>query len=259
MKCDEAKRRIDLFIDGELPVSENMQVLEHLNDCSACAGVYEGEKKLRSTFRAQLATVRAPVQLTKRITMAIRPAQETKRNKWRALLAAGVIFTVVAVILLAPVAEQPRALAAEVVRHHEVDREGFACAKTPDRRCLCSACSDDGSADADAFFKEHGCLFGCCDFGLGKLGYTTVGVSRWTWKGREVCCAVRRTPSGKAVSYARYTDPLAMDPDEVRFFKQGGRGVVFIPSEAGVTCVFVFDSADEARTFVGAVEMERDR
>ena len=43
MKCHEAKRHLDLFMDGELSVQENMKILEHLNLCRGCSEIYVGE------------------------------------------------------------------------------------------------------------------------------------------------------------------------------------------------------------------------
>ena len=57
MMCHEAKRQLDLFMDGELSVADNMKVLEHLNLCRPCAGVYEGDvspKKAKTEWRVVL-------------------------------------------------------------------------------------------------------------------------------------------------------------------------------------------------------------
>ena len=81
MKCPEAKRLLDVFHDGELSVSENMKVLEHLNLCVPCAEIYEGEKTLRAALKQQLGAVQAPADLDSRIRLRLDPSMPLPR--WR--------------------------------------------------------------------------------------------------------------------------------------------------------------------------------
>src|SRR5204862_2684300 len=91
MKCHEAKRHLDLFMDGELSVPENLKVLEHLNLCRACGAVYEGEKALRAALRARLGAERAPEGLVERLAQAkesAAPLSVLPRRRWLSIAAA---------------------------------------------------------------------------------------------------------------------------------------------------------------------------
>lgn len=40
MNCQQCKREIDSFQDGKLPLGLRTQILNHLEECKSCAGVY---------------------------------------------------------------------------------------------------------------------------------------------------------------------------------------------------------------------------
>ena len=90
MKCHEARRLLDVFHDGELSVSENMKILEHLNLCVPCAEVYEGENALRTALKGQMGAVQAPAELDGRIRRRLDPSAPLPR--WRMGAAAAAIL-----------------------------------------------------------------------------------------------------------------------------------------------------------------------
>ena len=71
MNCVDAKRHLDLFLDGELDVETNLKVLEHLNLCSGCAKTFEGERWLGGEVRRKLCENKAPDALKNRICLAL--------------------------------------------------------------------------------------------------------------------------------------------------------------------------------------------
>ena len=52
MNCTKTRRQLDMYMDSELSVPENMEVLEHLNLCRTCQDVFQIEEKLRSGLAA---------------------------------------------------------------------------------------------------------------------------------------------------------------------------------------------------------------
>src|SRR5882672_11151582 len=101
MKCHEAKRHLDLFMDGELSVPENLKVLEHVNLCRPCAGIYEGEKSLRTLLRTRVGSGTAPAGLAERLLTGEAPAAAVAfeaplpRRRWLSYAAAAGFFLVV--------------------------------------------------------------------------------------------------------------------------------------------------------------------
>ena len=41
MNCTKTRRQLDMYMDSELSVPENMEVLEHLNLCRTCQDVFQ--------------------------------------------------------------------------------------------------------------------------------------------------------------------------------------------------------------------------
>jgi anti-sigma factor RsiW len=256
MKCHEAKRALDLFMDGELPVPENARVLEHLGLCRPCGEVYEGEKALRAGLKASLET--APPGLVDRLfrAAAAPPGPPPLRAvRWAAALLFGAF--VLALVFTAP-AEMAHALASEAAAKH--DALDYVCGSPgegPDRRCICSGCCGDSEAgEVSGFFAEHGRPDFCSHGVLAKLGYRCSGVAAWEHRGEVLGWSTHRDGRGRTVSHALIRSPVAAPP--VHVAKARGRTVVFhAMPEAGRTCVFVFDDAAEADRFLDATGLGR--
>src|SRR5579864_6962224 len=145
MKCHEAKRHLDLFMDGELSVPENLKVLEHLNLCRPCADVYEGEKALRALLRARVGSMSAPEGLEERLLSeeAAVPAPVrtlSRRLSWFPVAAAAGFFLVVLALVFTTPAEMPRAFANEMSSKHKETHECFCGIHRDNCLCLCSRC-----------------------------------------------------------------------------------------------------------------------
>src|SRR5438477_8190178 len=124
MKCHEAKRHLDLFMDGELSVPENMKVLEHLNLCRPCSGIYEGEKALRGALKVQLGSEKVPASVYEKLSQTASPAEDIERpwrpssagptegRRWSAVAAAVFFVTLAGAMLFTPSIETAPAFAA---------------------------------------------------------------------------------------------------------------------------------------------------
>jgi len=256
MKCHDAKRRLDLFMDGELTVPENLQVLEHLNLCRPCAGVYEGEKALRAQLKAQLGAEKAPRSLYDRLARVSAPAGEAPRRRWGALAAAAFFVTLAAALLFTPPAEMPRLLAAEVSAKHDETRDGFCGHVGADRMCVCVNCSPERGDSMGRFFKRH-VPYDVCAHDLAALGYAFAGAAVWEHRGAKVCWTIQQDGKGHAVTHALVATPLARS-DAPIVLREGPHPVVMKSAGApGMTCVFIFDDSAEADRFLMAMGMKK--
>jgi hypothetical protein len=259
MKCHEATRRLDLFMDGELAVPENLQVLEHLNLCRPCAGVFEGEKRLRASLKSRLGGLRAPEALAGRLSAALRgdvePFRPAASGRWGMVAAAALFFMIVGSLVVSP-SPKFQLLAAEISERHAL--QAYACgAGTDEARCLCASCTKDPGSAIRSFFAKHEDRDYCAHLAeAAKLGYTWQGVAAWRCRGEEVLWSTWRTSSGAKVSHALVVMDLGGTP---RFCRRGGRPVLFYPrgdkARPDLACVFVFEDVAEAERFVRALGM----
>jgi anti-sigma factor (TIGR02949 family) len=255
MKCHDANHHLDLFMDGELSVPENLKVLEHLNLCRPCAGLYEGEKALRAVLRARAGSDKAPDGLAERLTAVapeapVAPAVTpfVRRRLLSVAAAAGFFIVMLALVFTTP-AEMPRALASDLTTKHRETHEGFCGNHSDDCLCLCSRCSSEPeNAEGKFFSKRVG--YDTCSHDLRDLGYKPIGVEVFNHLDRPVCWTVQRDDEGHTVSHGLVTTKIAKQPGPLLLCDGVDRPVVMIPvAGTDKTCVFVFDSESEAKRF----------
>jgi anti-sigma factor (TIGR02949 family) len=249
MKCHEAKRHLDLFMDGELSVPENLKVLEHLNLCRPCSGVYEGEKALRGAVRSSAGSDRAPAGLAERLVSALPQAvlpferRASSRSRLFSLAAAAGFFLVALAFVLSSPAEKPQAFAAALSKKFEETRKGFCGEHRDDSVCLCDGCCSEPKNAVGTLFKRHGGRENCTH-NLQELGYKPIGASVWRRKGQPVCWTVWRDDAGHTITHGLVTTKIAMEPGPLLFCDGVDRPVEMVPVEGtDKTCVFVFDHA----------------
>ena len=251
MKCHDAKRHLDLFMDGELSVQENLKVLEHLNLCRPCGEVYEGEKALRSLLRARLGSGSAPAGLAERLLAeeapGVAPAPVRRPRRWMpAAAAAGFVAAILALVFSAK--ETPVAFAYEMSSKHQKTHEGFCGVHRDDSLCVCSRCSSEPSSAVCSFFRNHiGHDIGMQN--LQDLGYAMIGAQVWVRQGHKVCWTVYHDVAGNSISYGLVPTKIANEPGPLLVCDGIERPVVMIPAGGGMTSVFVFDSETEAQRF----------
>jgi hypothetical protein len=247
MKCHDAKRRLDLFMDGELSVPENLEVLEHLNLCRPCAAAYDGEKVLRAGLRETLGRERAPAGLGERVFSRLAsPAVERLRPRWTPA-AAAVFFLLAGAFVFTP--REFQVLASEVAGRHAVQQ--YACNEgAPDRDCLCSGCCSDVPGRIRGFFDRQGRPDFCGHVEVRDgMGYEFRGVAAWPLGSRRICWSTWRSPSGGTVSHALLDTGMAA-AGRPRLRREGVRWVFFEPRpDRRSACVFVFDDEAELRRF----------
>jgi anti-sigma factor (TIGR02949 family) len=261
MMCHDAKRHLDLFMDGELSVPENLKVLEHLNLCRPCAGIYEGEKGLRALLRSRLGAEPAPAGLAERLASSIaapapllRPEFASSRSRLFSAAAAAAFFLVGLLFVLSTPGEKPRAFAAEMATKHNETHDGFCGQQRDDCLCVCRHCSaepkESGNSVGKFFQRQAGAGTGTCVHDLSALGYQVVGASVFRHRGQPVCWTVQRDDAGHTITHGLITTKIAMEPGPMLVCDGVDRPVVLMPREgSGMTCVFVFDDEGEAQRF----------
>lgn len=234
MKCPEARRFLDPFLDGELTVPENMKVLEHLNICRACSEIFKGEEALRAKLKAELGSEHAPEGLRVRLSRALANRGRAPRRRWGMMAAAAFFVTLVGALLFLPSGEYPQAMASEMVSRHETMRKPYHGTQDSNEVCLCRTCTPNSPETFQRFFAEHG-QPDVCSHDLGKLGYELLGAAVWQRRGRLVCWTTQRDAQGRVISHALVSNRVKMDK-EMEVLKASGRTVVFAPrGNSGMT------------------------
>ncbi len=124
MKCEDARRLVHAWLDGELDAAERLEIEGHLGTCAACASRYRGERETQAAIRGQGVRYLAPQGLEWRIRRAVRGARERPRfdgpsvAAWIGIAAAAAVllFGIYAVVLRPRAPEH--ALAQEIVADH---------------------------------------------------------------------------------------------------------------------------------------------
>ena len=123
MHCEEARRLIHSYVDGELDFPRRMEIDRHLDICHTCKGERHGWFELQFAVREQVPYFSAPPALVQRVRLMVR--EQTPREpkavsqSWR-WLTAGAAFALV-VLLTAMMVFLPSReplLAQEVVAGH---------------------------------------------------------------------------------------------------------------------------------------------
>ena len=67
MNCTEVRKYFYAFLDSELDVEKNIEVLAHVNMCHACGLKIEKERLLQERVKETVCKVKAPVYLEHKI------------------------------------------------------------------------------------------------------------------------------------------------------------------------------------------------
>ena len=74
--CEEARRRLDAYVDGELPGEEARAVERHVAGCDRCAEVLGFERTLLEGLKKRIRETDVPAGLRDRIESALDPSPE---------------------------------------------------------------------------------------------------------------------------------------------------------------------------------------
>jgi anti-sigma factor RsiW len=73
MNCEEANRFLDAFLDGELELSQQLELEQHLSGCPECQASLEDSRQFRSFFVTSAPMYKAPPELRAKIEAIARP------------------------------------------------------------------------------------------------------------------------------------------------------------------------------------------
>lgn len=75
MDCQEIKKYLYPFIDGELDRKRSLKVQAHLDSCPLCGLEFESEKKIESVINEKILRDKAPLALRERVIEQIELAE----------------------------------------------------------------------------------------------------------------------------------------------------------------------------------------
>ncbi|HEY1300036.1 MAG TPA: anti-sigma factor [Stellaceae bacterium] len=85
MECEEARPRLDAYLDGELGAAERASLREHIAGCHECGPEAAALERLRAGIRAAAPVYRAPPELHTQIRAALRRERiQAAAPSWRA-------------------------------------------------------------------------------------------------------------------------------------------------------------------------------
>jgi hypothetical protein len=250
MNCTKARRRLDLYMDSELSLQENMEVLEHLNLCRACQGIFQAEERLRELLKCEFSKPDSLGALLVRVGRAIRmeAADQTKVRPSLGLqlaVAAAVLVSLAPLAFLAPHREDWQALTAELfARHESMTAEYYANPHVGTIRL-----GEKVPQVLQEFFHRY-VPYDVCVHDFAPLGYVPVGATVWKRRGGWVCWTTDRDSKGHTLSHALLPTALPMVEKHLVLTKDGRTMVAIPQGTRDLTCAFVFDDETDAHLFL---------
>jgi len=91
MPCEEMQQKIEAYLDGELTLSDQRDMEEHLAQCNRCSAVLHNLRALSASVK-KVGTVTAPISLRRKIKSGLREmtGEGADAFNWRHLLGVGV-------------------------------------------------------------------------------------------------------------------------------------------------------------------------
>jgi anti-sigma factor RsiW len=127
MICQDARPLVHAYVDGELSLTQSLEVEAHLKDCVACAREQSNLHTLRAALSSGALYHDAPAHLQRRVRAAVRHARRTEYGRgfalghlgWAGAAAAAVLLVAAAIRGLLPLSPPMNEITArEVVNDH---------------------------------------------------------------------------------------------------------------------------------------------
>lgn len=260
MRCEEARQYLYPFIDGQIDVERNVQVLAHLNVCPACGAMFESEKRLTELVREKGAPDKAPAALRERCLRAL-SREDRRRWTWRWAIAAAILVGIALPVLYLTRPSGPPPSPPEVARAPRMisDFVGIHKAVLAEDAAALGAAPVRGDVETiQAHFKQNLGMPACLH-DLGALGYridggavcrlegAQGGRAAWITEGRDGADGRRRLLTQGAMrlpdAQRLFTggERFQVGTHECRRYRHDGHDVLVTYHPWG-TCVFVFQA-----------------
>jgi anti-sigma factor RsiW len=122
MKCDEARKLLNPYLDSELDAKSSLEVEQHLASCTECGGLFEAEKKFDARFRDAFRRGERTATLWDAVESRLHPARHVISSFRWALAAAAAIALLAGVWFLRAARPLDLALAAGECHNAYVQR-----------------------------------------------------------------------------------------------------------------------------------------
>lgn len=94
MDCTKAELYMDVLLNSELPVQDNLEVVDHIESCNPCKTKYELSEETRSKIKHYIGSIKASEKLRKKIHKNLNKEQNKVTYLKPLLLAASVAFLI---------------------------------------------------------------------------------------------------------------------------------------------------------------------
>jgi anti-sigma factor RsiW len=125
MDCNETRRLLDAYVDGEMELTRQLDLEAHLASCTACKKAAEAATKFRSSIQMNMPVYKAPPELKVKVQAELRKVSKSETG-WisefrRPLLCAAAVLVVCLLSVAAWMAAswgKERALIAQAISNH---------------------------------------------------------------------------------------------------------------------------------------------
>jgi anti-sigma factor (TIGR02949 family) len=243
MNCSDTRGRINPYLDGELGMDENVQVVRHLETCPGCSAVFEGERLLFDELRRTAAGPPAPAGLRMRISSDLRETRVASRP-WpfaRALVPAAAAAVLLAIFISFFTSQPVEAMARRAVAWHDQGSARVVPVST--------------APELDRYYGSQGkkaCLHERTVNAGMKYAYKSATVEKSGPGGSDTCWWIATCPTtGCRLTHACFPAPQGIEKvwDGKRRVVPVGDRTVIMNYRNGQVCLFVFDNAREAERF----------
>ncbi len=78
MDCNEARRLLDAYVDGEMELTRQLDLEAHLAGCTACKKAAEAATKFRSSIHMNMPVYKAPPELKAKVQAVLRKVSKSE-------------------------------------------------------------------------------------------------------------------------------------------------------------------------------------
>ena len=258
MNCADVMEKLDPWMDRETNAEETRGIENHVTECSSCRGMVEGEKAFRQLLQSRL-TERAPSELVERVRGKLAHPTSFWRRRTLPAMAAILLLGLIGMVVV----RNTDSVTAHTLAHNAIHKHGKDPVDHHDHDsmvCATSCCAEDAADTLSRFYQKR-LSFDPCGHDLSHLGYKAEHGSIWEIRPGKSAALTSHAheESGESVSHVSVSgiDLTHAGGEAVvdggRMYKKEKNEVVLIfPDENGVSCVFVFDSLEEARRYLNS-------